>query len=50
MMSILTDEQMDNCTPLRLSFSHMTSKSDIDALAKALEEIKGDYRKNECLI
>ncbi|AJW62571.1 Cysteine desulfurase [Elizabethkingia miricola] len=40
MMSILTDEQMDNGTPLRLSFSHMTSKSDIDALAKALEEIK----------
>ncbi|WP_407480953.1 cysteine desulfurase family protein [Elizabethkingia meningoseptica] len=40
MMSLLTDEQMDNCTPLRLSFSHMTTKSDIDALANALEEIK----------
>lgn len=40
MMSLLTDEQMDNCTPLRLSFSHMTTKSDIDALVNALEEIK----------
>lgn len=40
MMSILSDDEMDNCTPLRLSFSHMTTKADIDALANALYEIK----------
>jgi len=39
MLSILTDEEMENGTPLRLSFSHFTTKEDIDAVAKALEEI-----------
>lgn len=39
MLSILSDEEMENNTPLRLSFSHFTQKSDIDAVVKALEEV-----------
>jgi len=39
MMSILTDDQLDNCTPLRLSFSCKTTKSDIDIFVEALEEL-----------
>jgi len=39
MMSILTDEQIESCTPLRLSFSHKTTKSDIDQFLEAIYEI-----------
>jgi len=39
MLSILSDDQIENCTPLRLSFSHKTSKNDIDRFVEALEEI-----------
>lgn len=43
MMMVLSEDEMDHCTPLRISFSHMTTKEDIDALAEALEEISKDY-------
>ena len=38
-MSILTDEEMEKTTPLRVSFSHYTSEQDIDRLVTALKEI-----------
>lgn len=40
MMMVLEDDEMENGTPLRISFSHLTSKADIDALVSALEEIQ----------
>ncbi|EFK35990.1 Cysteine desulfurase [Chryseobacterium gleum] len=43
MMMVLSEDEMDHCTPLRISFSHMTTKSDIDALVNALKEISKDY-------
>ena len=39
LMSVLSEEELDHCTPLRISFSHMTKKSDIDAFVQALDEI-----------
>jgi len=39
LMCILTDEEMEKTTPLRVSFSHYTSKRDIDRLVTALKEI-----------
>lgn len=39
MMMLLSEEEMENCTPLRVSFSHLTTKSEIDAFVKALIEI-----------
>ncbi|KFF12961.1 cysteine desulfurase [Chryseobacterium soli] len=43
MMMVLSEDEMDECTPLRISFSHMTTKADIDALASALKEISSDF-------
>ncbi|SFN23532.1 cysteine desulfurase [Chryseobacterium oleae] len=43
MMMVLSEDEMDHCTPLRISFSHMTTKADIDALADALKEISKDF-------
>lgn len=43
MMMVLSEDEMDHCTPLRISFSHMTTESDIDALAQALAEISKDF-------
>ncbi|WP_394674920.1 cysteine desulfurase family protein [uncultured Chryseobacterium sp.] len=43
MMMVLTEDEMDTCTPLRISFSHLTTKADIDALATALKEISEDF-------
>lgn len=43
MMMVLSEDEMDNSTPLRVSFSHLTTTSDIDALVKALEEIMADF-------
>ncbi|WPO90002.1 cysteine desulfurase family protein [Chryseobacterium sp. HR92] len=43
MMMVLSEDEMDHCTPLRISFSHMTTQSDIDTLVKALKEISSDY-------
>ena len=44
MMMILSDEEMENCTPLRISFSHFTTKEDIDVLVKALIEISNEHK------
>ncbi|WP_027374940.1 cysteine desulfurase family protein [Chryseobacterium sp. UNC8MFCol] len=43
MMMVLSEDEMDHCTPLRISFSHMTAQSDIDALVDALKEISKDF-------
>ncbi|MDR6515665.1 cysteine desulfurase family protein [Chryseobacterium camelliae] len=43
MMMVLTEDEMDTCTPLRISFSHLTTKADIDALTSALKEISEDF-------
>ncbi|WP_419868413.1 cysteine desulfurase family protein [Chryseobacterium sp. CT-SW4] len=43
MMMVLSDEEMDNCTPLRISFSHMNTKADVDALVKAIKEISAEF-------
>ncbi|MDH6252909.1 cysteine desulfurase [Chryseobacterium sp. H1D6B] len=43
MMMVLSEDEMDHCTPLRISFSHMTTKEDINALADALKEISKDF-------
>jgi len=43
MMMVLSEDEMDHCTPLRISFSHMTTKEDIDALVTALKEISKDF-------
>lgn len=39
MMMVQTEEEMANCTPLRVSFSHKTTTAEIDALVEALKEI-----------
>jgi cysteine desulfurase len=44
MMMVLSEDEMDHCTPLRISFSHLTTKSEIDALIKALNEISADMQ------
>ncbi|WP_185245448.1 cysteine desulfurase family protein [Chryseobacterium bernardetii] len=43
MMMVLSEDEMDHCTPLRISFSHLTTKADIDALVDALKDISKDY-------
>lgn len=43
MMMVLSEDEMDHCTPLRISFSHMTTKAEIDALVSALKEISSDF-------
>lgn len=39
MMMVLDDEELENKTPLRVSFSHHTTKEDIDLFISALIEI-----------
>jgi len=39
LMMILDEDDMENGTPLRVSFSHLTTKSDIDKLVNAIKEI-----------
>lgn len=39
MMMILDEDEMGQTTPLRVSFSHFTTKEDIDALVEAVVEI-----------
>ncbi|KUJ56262.1 cysteine desulfurase family protein [Chryseobacterium aquaticum] len=39
MMMVLSEDEMDHCTPLRVSFSHMTTKEDIDTFVNVLKEI-----------
>lgn len=43
MMMVLSEDEMDHCTTLRISFSHMTTKAEIDTLVNALKEISSDY-------
>lgn len=43
MMMVLSEDEMEGCTPLRISFSHMTTKAEIDTLTEALKEISKDY-------
>ncbi|MDQ1097126.1 MULTISPECIES: cysteine desulfurase family protein [Chryseobacterium] len=43
MMMVLTEDEMDACTPLRISFSHLTTKADIDSLTTALKEISENF-------
>ncbi|MBF8455804.1 cysteine desulfurase [Kaistella sp. G5-32] len=43
MMMILEEEEMEDCTPLRVSFSHLTTKEEIDALIDALKEISASF-------
>ncbi|MCW0485653.1 cysteine desulfurase family protein [Riemerella anatipestifer] len=40
MMMVVDEEDMEHTTPLRVSFSHLTTKADIDALVQALKEIQ----------
>jgi len=42
MMMVLSEDEMEECTPLRVSFSHMTTKEDIDVFVNALKEISKD--------
>lgn len=42
MMMVLSEDEMEHCTPLRVSFSHMTTKGDIDVFVNALKEISKD--------
>ena len=44
MMMVVNEEEIDQTTPLRVSFSHFTTKQDIDALVNALEEIAKSFQ------
>ncbi|KEY20011.1 cysteine desulfurase family protein [Kaistella antarctica] len=44
MMMVLEEEEMDLTTPLRVSFSHFTTKEDIDALVEAVAEIAESFQ------
>lgn len=44
MMMVVDEEEIDQTTPLRVSFSHFTTKQDIDALVNALEEIAESFQ------
>ncbi len=44
MMMILDEEEMQHTTPLRVSFSHLTSKAEIDTLVDALREIAESFK------
>lgn len=39
MLAILDDDQLESTTPLRVSFSHLTTKQDIDTFVSALKDI-----------
>lgn len=43
MMMILDNDEMENKTPLRVSFSHTTTKEDIDIFVSALAEISTGF-------
>ena len=44
MMMILDEEEMQDSTPLRVSFSHLTTTEEIDALVAALKEIAASFK------
>lgn len=39
LMSVVSEDDLENSTPVRVSFSHFTKRADIDAFVSALEEI-----------
>lgn len=43
LMMLLNEDELENSTPLRVSFSHLTTKNEIDALVDALKEIANDF-------
>ena len=43
LMSVLSEEELENSTPVRVSFSHFTTKQDIDAFVSALLEIEKPF-------
>lgn len=43
LMMLLSEDELENSTPLRVSFSHLTTKNEIDALVDALKEIAKDF-------
>lgn len=43
LMMLLSEDKLENSTPLRVSFSHLTTKNEIDALVTALKEIAKDF-------
>lgn len=43
LMMLLSEDELENSTPLRVSFSHLTTKNEIDALVTALKEIAKDF-------
>lgn len=43
LMSILDEEEMETCTPLRVSFSHYTTKEEIDQFIKALLDVSKQF-------
>ena len=43
MMMVLSEDEMDNCTPLRISFSHLTTKNEIDYFVDALKDISKEF-------
>ena len=44
MMMILDDNEMENCTPLRISFSHLTTKQEINQFIDVLKEISESFK------
>lgn len=44
LMMVVDEDEMDNTTPLRVSFSHFTTKEDIDALVDAVVEIAESFQ------
>lgn len=44
MMMVLDEEEMENGTPLRISFCHSTTKSDIDQFVNALSKIAATHQ------
>ncbi len=44
LMMLLDEEELEHSTPLRISFSHLTTKAEIDALLEALKEIAATFQ------
>lgn len=43
MLSILSDEEMSETTPIRISFSHLTTEKDIDTFVATLRQISDKF-------
>ena len=48
MMMVLDEDQMENGTPLRISFSHFTTKEEIDALVENIKMIAEEHLIDSC--